>query len=906
LIKVIKELNVEVTKPNIFQAIVAKQYDMNSRFLKVTLVDNGSRIDIPNSNAIKVVINAERADGQSKGFDGVVNDDGTVTVPLHSWMLELEGVVVCDISVIDTSADNEKKLTTTTFTLLVEKAAYGGIDITADPQYDVLVEAIGRINGILENGDKQVTQSAYEIAKQHGYNGTLSEWVLSLKGGGGESCIITDADKAEIANEVVNTVTEKIPYTNILDYRHEVETKEYGDDWTRAIEKALSDLTEGGTLYFPRGEYKHTGIKIEQKVRVEENGKIVEKIVGKRCQIIGESRYSTILKNMGTGASVTFGIDTERSMFRDIAIVGSGPTQVDTFYSNEAQYVAGNYGFKFGNNSSILTFERVYMKGHGDDFFYGYGVGHINNINIIDCQLEFGMANAITFIQKDANNQINSINIKDTNISRFKKNGINLWGNAITVSGCAIQVCYENGININITKDQKTVGGYGHTQGVNILNNYFEQCYNSFIRVDAWFNFVAPGSPDNTYAYVHGLRLEGNFGDFDGISDGSETKREIPSTAACVKISNMTATDQVDCLSGLVYQCNAFSAPIIPQKIPIVDGGGTLSERNYFYVSRMGGVSDADHILQFENLGNATILSDIRNGLTPYVKDGNWWIGDRDTGIKIGADYVLTEADKTEIAGKVPMVRVAESPTWVDNVSLMTDTNKNYVLEDSGMIYAYVKRTTFYPSQSVTNEFSVATGTLFDGKRVETATGVTETQESCVASDWIDVSNFNKPCTLHLTGIRWGNPSWTSYTPYVGFTTKNAEGVIERIGQSCTDDNVTNVIEVIINQKLENNKETYSDITVKIKTDNISAIKFSGTYLKTAIPEEWGTNNDGIGVGSANVAKIELSGIRKAYTETKSDWFDTGHAYNQPADYENRVAELERKVNDLQVQLHNQ
>lgn len=142
MIEIIKELNVEVTKPNIFQALVAKQYDMNTRFLKVTLMDCGTRINIPATDTTKVIINAERKDGQSKGFDGVINDDGTVTVPLHSWMLELDGTVICDISVIDIEADNNKKLTTTSFTLIVEKAAYGGDEVTNDPQYDVLVQLV--------------------------------------------------------------------------------------------------------------------------------------------------------------------------------------------------------------------------------------------------------------------------------------------------------------------------------------------------------------------------------------------------------------------------------------------------------------------------------------------------------------------------------------------------------------------------------------------------------------------------------------------------------------------------------------------------------------------------------------------------------------------------------------------
>ena len=165
MIKIIKELNIEVTKPNVFQAIVAKQYDMNTRFLKVTLMDCGTRIDVPATSS--VVINAERKDGQANGFNGEINEDGTVTVPLHSWMLELEGTVICDISVINTETDDKKKLTTTSFTLLVEKAAYGGDDITTDPQHDVLLELIERV----ENIETGVADQTYSPTSENAQSG---------------------------------------------------------------------------------------------------------------------------------------------------------------------------------------------------------------------------------------------------------------------------------------------------------------------------------------------------------------------------------------------------------------------------------------------------------------------------------------------------------------------------------------------------------------------------------------------------------------------------------------------------------------------------------------------------------------------------------------------------------------
>ena len=138
---IIKEIKLEVSKPNLIQAIVAKQNDCNSRFLKVSLWDEG--VVIPLKTSSTVTINAERKDGFSGSWPGEVNDDDTATVPLHSDILALEGNVNCDVSIIDVEG---RKLTTTTFVVKVEKAACGSDDIIDNPQYDVLTNLINEVN----------------------------------------------------------------------------------------------------------------------------------------------------------------------------------------------------------------------------------------------------------------------------------------------------------------------------------------------------------------------------------------------------------------------------------------------------------------------------------------------------------------------------------------------------------------------------------------------------------------------------------------------------------------------------------------------------------------------------------------------------------------------------------------
>ena len=135
--QIVKEITVDVAKKNLFQEIVAKQNDSNSRFLKVTLCNEGVKIEIPATAS--AIINAERADGASKAFAGTVNTDGTVTVPLTNWMLALDDIVRCSISIIDS---DEQKLSSTSFSLEVEATEYSGESISEDENYDILITLI--------------------------------------------------------------------------------------------------------------------------------------------------------------------------------------------------------------------------------------------------------------------------------------------------------------------------------------------------------------------------------------------------------------------------------------------------------------------------------------------------------------------------------------------------------------------------------------------------------------------------------------------------------------------------------------------------------------------------------------------------------------------------------------------
>ena len=133
--QIIKEIRVDVSQPCNLQAILAKQYDCNSRFLKITLTDCGTKINIPSTS--KVTINTNRPDGQSKSFNGIANTDGTVTVPLPQWSLSVVGMLICDVSVTDTSKN--ERLTTMDIFVDVKEAANDNTDVSENPDGEIRV-----------------------------------------------------------------------------------------------------------------------------------------------------------------------------------------------------------------------------------------------------------------------------------------------------------------------------------------------------------------------------------------------------------------------------------------------------------------------------------------------------------------------------------------------------------------------------------------------------------------------------------------------------------------------------------------------------------------------------------------------------------------------------------------------
>lgn len=153
--QITKEITVDVSKKNHFEAVVAKQHDANSRFLKVTLCSEGEKLMIPPSSS--AVLNVRRADGEANAFVGTVNPDGTVTVPLASWALGLDDIVSCSVSVF---GEDGERLTSTSFTVNVEAVEFTGEAIPDEESEDMFTQLMAAAANANSKADEAKTAAA--------------------------------------------------------------------------------------------------------------------------------------------------------------------------------------------------------------------------------------------------------------------------------------------------------------------------------------------------------------------------------------------------------------------------------------------------------------------------------------------------------------------------------------------------------------------------------------------------------------------------------------------------------------------------------------------------------------------------------------------------------------------------
>lgn len=226
----------------------------------------------------------------------------------------------------------------------------------------------------------------------------------------------------------------------------------------------------------------------------------------------------------------------------------------------------------------------------------------------------------------------------------------------------------------------------------------------------------------------------------------------------------------------------------------------------------------------------------------------------------------LTEAQKAqarsnigvatiaEVVEQVPLVKVAEQPTFVNSIEEMTDTSKVYLMPD-GYLYAYMKSEEALSYTFTADDF-VADGVNTDGALLNAGT-----KNRIATESLIDLSKGT--VSIHC-------PSPYQYIVYF-YTSNNTSDYIGK-----TSFKTANIDDVL--------------------SDTIaSGTKSGATYCRISLRDSTNTTIDISGRIDEFMANVIISQASDTTAETYA-WKSTGLSYNQPADYEDRIVALENAL----------
>lgn len=122
--KIYERISVDVSQPNMFAPPLVKEGDAGTRGFIITVTDNGDPINIPDTATVWLNCSNTADAEKHASAEGTINSDGTVTVDVPTVVMEVPGIIECDVSIITLSGTDETEiLKSTLFCLSCERAA---------------------------------------------------------------------------------------------------------------------------------------------------------------------------------------------------------------------------------------------------------------------------------------------------------------------------------------------------------------------------------------------------------------------------------------------------------------------------------------------------------------------------------------------------------------------------------------------------------------------------------------------------------------------------------------------------------------------------------------------------------------------------------------------------------------
>ncbi len=636
-------------------------------------------------------------------------------------------------------------------------------------------------------------------------------------------------------------------------------------DDTEAMQNAFNAVaTNGGYLFIPKGRYKVTSpITVDWSSTSTTKRNFLQKIIGAGSQAFEKQYDNSVI--------VGYNIPANRGV---IELIGNGNTWgTETrikdlgIECDEATCDSMSFALKYGDarnfklsrvklrghngilarcgsivdsngNSTTNGYEQINIKFEQCDIYTfpnstkgfaflpeGIITGHyavMDNIVVDSCCINgVWVINSVNALFQSCHVAINNVANKEITTNNVGLlNGYEIdYATGFYVAqamNCVFQNCYfedyRRGIQITPT--------IGNIRNVSIMNCYLNPGCNQF---------NADGS---RLCADYGIRINSGMSDkvVRNVLVQNNVFRLVEGDTEFVvaNVSNEFA-------KRFVFRDNCTtSTQVVPKVINTTDDG-------YDICNDVNEGSSIKNVVTSQDSKEITI--ELTNGRSYTIKGS--------TPVK-GVDY-FTEAEIEEITenasalAKAGLQQIAP-PTWVEKVADMTDTSKNYVLLESGNIWAYMKKTKTVAGETVPNFTNVIDGTngyIKEGYRYSLSGGAFKeyTTVSNFASIIIPIPTSGSH-TVRIRGMEYN----ASYPAIYGGTTNNA------------------FTSAMGNQGSTNTKDDNGDWIFTVNnTYDVSYIITSGVLTTDADKVICTVNEE--------IAYEEIPST----TETVEEWTDTGH-----------------------------
>lgn len=334
---IVANLTLDTYQRNKVAPLVVPHGDYGARVIRSKITNLGKPVIVESTAAVSIVA-TRSVDGESQAFSGSVNADGTVTVPVTQWMLDVpEEDVTCHIVVTGIGY----QYSTTSFLIEPQEKANPTEISEDDPRVDVVAEVLAGENTRRAAEAERVSNENARIAAENARQSA-------------ETQRLTD-EATRITNEAHRVSAESSRYATFMSWAQDIASLPTFDGRISANRKRIENLESG----IPSESFIIND-SVAYTKDVPENvapNAVVQKVGGmtRKCaNIWDEVAEQGCLRNGGNSTYVN-------SELRAINHIKVRPNT--TYYTNEGIIV------------SYYNANKEWVQGSGSEFGYSVNAG---------------------------------------------------------------------------------------------------------------------------------------------------------------------------------------------------------------------------------------------------------------------------------------------------------------------------------------------------------------------------------------------------------------------------------------------------------------------------------------------------------------------------------------------------